>query len=126
MISKLEPANWKAWSTPEDLPMSVRALIARGNLAPVLDPEQVSCIRNTVLMVFAEVIDTYLEETELRWQVTQLRRAMPTLPLEGAFKAVALEMGVTPSCVRNVWFQSRRKARTTDLVRRSLRGEVPA
>ena len=116
------PANWKAWVTPEDLPHDLRQAIRRGALRPLLDPAEAERLKRTILEAFAEVMEIYLEDNELRYRCEHVAEHHPDLPLEAVFRAVSIEVGVSVSRLRALWFVSRRKAGVRDVVKASLKG----
>ena len=113
--------NWKAWVSPADLPHDLRAAIHRGAIRPLLDPSQADQLRRTVLETFSEVLEIYLEDNELKWRCEFVAQNHPDLPKEAVFRAVSLEVGVSVSRLRMLWFRSGRKARVKEVLQRSLR-----
>lgn len=118
-------ANWRGWTKREDLPHDLRRLVDEGAFLPLLDPREAQQLKVTVMETFAEVLDTYLEDVELRWRVDHVHRARPGMPMEAVFAAVAAGIGVSPSRLKSVWYVSRRKSRTKDLVKAKLREARP-
>ncbi len=116
---------WRGWARREDLPHDLLRLVDEGAFAPLLNPQEAHQIKATVMETFAEVLDTYLEDVELRWRVDHVHRARPGMPMEAVFAAVAAGIGVSPSRLKSVWYVSRRKSRTQELVRAKLRGAQP-
>lgn len=114
-------ANWRGWTKREDLPHDLRRLVDEGAFVPLLDPREAQQLKVTVMETFAEVLDTYLEDVELRWRVDHVHRARPGMPMEAVFAAVAAGIGVSPSRLKAVWYVSRRKSRTQELVRAKLK-----
>ena len=116
--------NWKSWVSADDLPRDVRKAIHRGAVSPLLNSDQAEHMRQTLLETFSRAFEILLKDNELKWMVEVVSHDHPDLPREAIFRAVALEVGVTVSKVRELWFKSRRNARIKDLVLRSLRGDV--
>lgn len=117
--------SWRGWTKREDLPPDLRRLVDEGAFVPLLDPREAEQLKATVMEVFAEVMDTYLEDVELRWRIDHVHRARPGMPMEAVFAAVAAGIGVSPSRLKSVWYVSRRKSRTQELVRAKLREAQP-
>lgn len=114
-------ANWRGWTKREDLPPDLRRLVDEGAFVPLLDPQEAQQLKVTVMETFAEVLDTYLEDVELRWRIDHVHRARPGMPMEAVFAAVAAGICVSPSRLKSVWYVSRRKSRTQELVRAKLK-----
>lgn len=113
------PINWKGWVTPEDLPHDLRQAVRRGAIRPLLDPEEADRLKRTILETFAEAMEIYLEDNELKWRCEFVSQLHPDLPREAVFRAVSIEVGVSVSRLRALWFTSRRKARVQQLVRKA-------
>lgn len=114
--------NWKGWTRPEDVPPDLRAVIRQGELVPLLEPKEAATMRQTVLELFAECMDVFLEESSLRWAIDHVHRSRPKMPMEAVFQAVSLEIGISVPRLRTIWYVDRRKARIKDLVRQKLKG----
>jgi hypothetical protein len=115
-------SNWKGWSSREDLPPDLRAVIRQGELVPMLDPREAATMQRTVLETFAEVVDTFLEEAQLRWTIDHLHRSRPNMPMEAVFMAISLEDSVSVPRLRTIWYTDRRKARLKEILREKLKG----
>lgn len=115
-MKRTNTTQWKAWIRPEDLPQDLRLAIHQGGFKPLMIPEEANELRRTVLEVFAEVLEIYIEDHELRWRCDHVHRARPEMPMEGVFQAIAVELGVSVPRLRAIWFTSRRKARVKDLI----------
>lgn len=113
--------NWKSWTSPKDLPHDVQDSIRRGAIRPLLEPVHTAQLRKAILETVSEAVDIVLEDNELKWRCELVARNHPDLPKEAIFWAVSLEVGVSVSRVRELWFRSRRKSRVKELVLRSLR-----
>ena len=87
---------------------------------PLLAPKAAEAMQRTVLLTFAEVVDVYLEEMQLRWTIDHLHRSRPTLSMEVVFAAVSLEVGVSVPRLRTIWYTDRRKARLRELMKARL------
>ncbi len=111
------PVNWKGWVTPEDLPHDLRQAVRRGAIRPLLDPAESARLRQTILETFSEALEVYLEDNELKWRCEFVSQHHPDLPREAVFRAVSIEVGVSVSRLRALWFTSRRKARVQQLIR---------
>jgi hypothetical protein len=118
------PTPWKGWVSKEDIPFDLRKTIQEGAFIPLLNPDEASALRHTMLSVFSEVLDIYLEEKELQWRCQHVHLARPQLPMESVFAAISLEVGVSISRLKQVWYESRRKSRVKDLVLDQMRKEV--
>lgn len=116
------PVNWKGWVTPDDLPRDLRQAVHRGAIRPLLDPEESLRLRQTILETFAEALEVYLEDNELKWRCEFVSQLHPDLPREAVFRAVSIEVGVSVSRLRALWFTSRRKARVQQLIRQKAGG----
>lgn len=119
-MSRTSP-NWKAWVTPDDLPHDLRQAVRRGALRPLLDPAEAERLKRTILEAFAEVMEIYLEDNELKYRCEYVAQLHPDLPHEAVFRAVSLEVGVSVSRLRALWFMSRRKAGVRDALKASLK-----
>jgi len=119
--------NWKTWDAAADLASvpGLRETIHRAQIRPLLDPKEAANLRRTVLETFAEVLEIYLEDNELRWRCDMVTRTFPQMPMQAVFRAIELELGVSVSRLSKVWYGSRRKARVQELVTRKLREPKP-
>lgn len=115
--------NWTAWIAPEDVPVDLRKVVDEGAFVPLLDPKEAQQLRFIVLETFSEVLDSYLEDQELRWRMDHLHRARPGLPMNAVIAAVAVSLGVSQSRLRKIWYSSRRKSRVAESIRAKLKGE---
>lgn len=118
-------STWKGWASREDVPPDLRMVIRQGELLPLLDPKEAAAMQRTVLETFAEVVDTFLEESQLRWTIDHLHRSRPNMPMEAVFVAISLEDSVSIPRLRAIWYCDRRKARLKEILRRKLK-EVQA
>lgn len=118
----MSDSTWKAWARPEDLPRDLRESVRRGAIRRLLEHDESAKLRSTILEAFAEVLEVYMEDNELKWRCEYVADLHPDLPKEAVFRAVSLEVGVSVSRLRALWFVSRRKARVRDLVKATLRG----
>lgn len=114
--------NWKSWVTPEDLPHDLRQAVRHGALRPLLDPAEAARLKQTILETFSEAMEIYLEDNELKFRCEYVTQMHPDLPREAVFRAVSIEVGVSVSRLRALWFTSRRKARVQQLVRKAAGG----
>ena len=114
--------DWKAWSRPEDLPEELRRTVEEGKLAPLLQPKESAALQRVVLETFAECLDVFLEEHQLRWHLQHVHARCPAMPMEQVFRAVGVSLGVSAARLKALWYTSRRHAGVQAAVRAKLKG----
>lgn len=115
--------NWNAWGSSSDLAAvpGLRETIHRAQIRPLLDPKESENLRRTVLETFAEILEIYLNENELRWRCDMVSRTFPQMPMQAVFRAIEIEIGVNAAYLKKIWYGNRRKAQVQALVTRKLR-----
>nr|WP_320132351.1 hypothetical protein [uncultured Holophaga sp.] len=109
--------NPKAWSSKADIPMELRSAIA-GAAFRLGEPQEAEAFKATMLEAFAEVADLYLEKCRFRWAMEQLKDQYPDLPMNVIFAAVGMELGVSTTRLRDIWYETRRTRGVLHLVQR--------
>lgn len=119
--------NWNAWGSSSDLAQvpGLRETIHRAQIQPLLDPKEAANLKRTVLETFAEVLEIYLNDNELRWRMEMVSRTFPQLPMQAVFRAVEIEIGVNAGYLKKLWYGNRRKAAVQAVVTRKLREGKP-
>jgi hypothetical protein len=93
----------------------------RAQIQPLMAPGEAANFRRTVLETFAEILEIYLNDNELRWRCDVVTRTFPQLPMQAVFRAIEIEFGISVVRLKKVWYGNRRKAQVQEVVTRKLR-----
>lgn len=119
--------NWNTWGSSTDLAQvpGLRETIHRAQIRPLLDPREAENLKRTIMETFAEVLEIYLNDNELRWRMEMVSRTFPQLPMQAVFRAIEIEVGVNAAYLKKLWYGNRRKAAVQEVVTRKLREKKP-
>ncbi|WLT30073.1 hypothetical protein [Geothrix sp. PMB-07] len=115
--------KWNTWESSADLAAvpGLRETIHRAQTQPLINPKESENLRRTVLETFAEILEIYLNDNELRWRCDLVSRTYPQMPMQAVFRAIEIEIGVNAAYLKKVWYGNRRKAQVQEIVTRKLR-----